>query len=111
MQVSESQFIEVDVGLRKYGLATMLMGLVEAGFKGCLKRKLADLDVVLRETADEGANERRLRTVRCAFRKVMYSFYVKREFTIRRKMYRRSGFMESEAGLSALTVSEISCSP
>ena len=31
MEVSESQFIEVDVGLRKYGLATMLMGLVEAG--------------------------------------------------------------------------------
>ena len=30
---------------------------------------MADLEVVFRETADEGANERRLRTVLWAFRK------------------------------------------
>ena len=63
MEVSESQFIEVDFGLRKYGLATTYAyGLSRRGFKGCLRRKLADLEVVFRETADEGANEQRLRT-------------------------------------------------
>lgn len=36
--------------------------LSRRGFKGCLRRKLADLEVVFRETADEGANEQRLRT-------------------------------------------------
>ena len=43
MEVSESQFIEVDVGFWKYGLTTMLMGLVEAGVQRMSEEEVGGL--------------------------------------------------------------------
>ena len=58
--------------LRKYGLAFMLVGFIETEARRMSEeRKLVD------------SNERRLETARWMFGKIDYSFYAKREFTIR----------------------------
>lgn len=67
--------LSLTLGLRKYGLAIMLMGLVEAEFRRMSEeRKLADSKVVLRGAGDEGANERRLKTLLWTFWKMIHSF-------------------------------------
>ena len=62
------------------------------------EQSLVDSEVYFEGIVDEGAYERRFETLRWIVWKIDNSFYAKKEFRIKTKVYRRPRLTECEAG-------------